>query len=285
LGRGEVDTGEVAALIAEAGWAHEAKRDQFWQGNPSEPAAEGPRRPRQTEGFLGEGQREFSFALALGAAWVPLTRLRALVWLAAETGASRAWVTPDGTLLFEGIPATGRQLWEDWLAASRMPETRGDLDRCVVAAGWGAGVVAARAEVLAALRRVAQMPPSRQLLVADDGLNRHDGVCSRPFPVLIRTTDSWLYRTGDGQNSGEGTLEEALEGLEAPGAGGVAPGEASQGTLAARFRCGSCLSVYDQRYGDPLGGVGAGIPFENLSPTWCCPVCGASRTIFLPAED
>lgn len=45
-------------------------------------------------------------------------------------------------------------------------------------------------------------------------------------------------------------------------------------------RCGDCGTEYDARYGDPAGGIDAGIAFEQLPAGWSCPVCGAGREAF-----
>jgi rubredoxin len=45
-------------------------------------------------------------------------------------------------------------------------------------------------------------------------------------------------------------------------------------------RCPDCSSVYDERWGDPLGGVAPGTPFHGLPESWTCPVCEASGQRF-----
>jgi rubredoxin len=47
-----------------------------------------------------------------------------------------------------------------------------------------------------------------------------------------------------------------------------------------RYVCQVCGYVYDPAQGDPDNGVPAGTPFEKLSDTWECPVCGASKADF-----
>lgn len=41
------------------------------------------------------------------------------------------------------------------------------------------------------------------------------------------------------------------------------------------YRCAECGSEYSALYGDPLGGIAAGTPFEELPDDWCCPTCEA----------
>ncbi|MCK5254851.1 MAG: rubredoxin [Deltaproteobacteria bacterium] len=38
--------------------------------------------------------------------------------------------------------------------------------------------------------------------------------------------------------------------------------------------------MYDQEKGDPDGGIAPGTPFEDISDTWTCPTCGASKDQF-----
>jgi rubredoxin len=59
---------------------------------------------------------------------------------------------------------------------------------------------------------------------------------------------------------------------------------AKEQTLAelapARYECPSCGYVYEPNKGDSTSNTAAGTPFEDLPPTWRCPVCGARRTQF-----
>lgn len=38
-------------------------------------------------------------------------------------------------------------------------------------------------------------------------------------------------------------------------------------------QCPDCLSVYDETWGDEIGGIAAGTPFTALPNNYCCPVC------------
>lgn len=40
-------------------------------------------------------------------------------------------------------------------------------------------------------------------------------------------------------------------------------------------QCSHCLSVYDEKAGEPENGILAGTPFENLPATFCCQLCEA----------
>lgn len=48
------------------------------------------------------------------------------------------------------------------------------------------------------------------------------------------------------------------------------------------WRCTICQYVYDPSEGDPDNGVPPGTPFEELSNSWVCPICGADKGLFEP---
>jgi rubredoxin len=56
------------------------------------------------------------------------------------------------------------------------------------------------------------------------------------------------------------------------------------GNAMQKRRCTACSYVYDPRVGDPLQGVDPGTPFEDVPAEWLCPLCGVSRTLFVPVE-
>lgn len=51
-----------------------------------------------------------------------------------------------------------------------------------------------------------------------------------------------------------------------------------------RYVCSVCGYVYDPQKGDPENGIEAGTSFEDLPPSWTCPVCGASKEMFEPEK-
>jgi rubredoxin len=51
-----------------------------------------------------------------------------------------------------------------------------------------------------------------------------------------------------------------------------------------RHVCIVCGFVYDPSVGDPVGGIPAGTPFEELPEGWCCPECGAQKEMFEPED-
>lgn len=50
------------------------------------------------------------------------------------------------------------------------------------------------------------------------------------------------------------------------------------------YECTVCGYVYDPEVGDPEGGIAPGTPFEDIPEDWVCPVCGATKDQFEPAE-
>lgn len=46
------------------------------------------------------------------------------------------------------------------------------------------------------------------------------------------------------------------------------------------YECGSCLSLYDENYGDELQGIVPGLSFTGLPENYCCGVCGEGKENF-----
>ena len=47
-----------------------------------------------------------------------------------------------------------------------------------------------------------------------------------------------------------------------------------------RYECRTCGNTYEPAKGDSRGDIPPGVPFQELSSDWRCPVCGASKTQF-----
>ncbi len=47
-----------------------------------------------------------------------------------------------------------------------------------------------------------------------------------------------------------------------------------------RCKTVNCGYIYDPERGDRKGKIEKGVLFEDLPPTWRCPVCGASKAAF-----
>ncbi len=52
-----------------------------------------------------------------------------------------------------------------------------------------------------------------------------------------------------------------------------------------KYVCGVCGYEYDPAAGDPDSGIAPGTAFEDLPEDWVCPVCGASKADFAPADE
>lgn len=56
--------------------------------------------------------------------------------------------------------------------------------------------------------------------------------------------------------------------------------EKKNSTAAYIHQCKNCLSVYDEKMGEPLLGIEAGTPFENLPAHFTCAICESSKADF-----
>ena len=51
-----------------------------------------------------------------------------------------------------------------------------------------------------------------------------------------------------------------------------------------RYMCLLCGYIYDEAKGWPQDGIAPGTRWEDVSPNWCCPECGASKFDFEMVE-
>lgn len=51
-----------------------------------------------------------------------------------------------------------------------------------------------------------------------------------------------------------------------------------------KYACELCGWEYDEELGDPDNGLEAGVSFEDLPDDFVCPLCGAEKDEFVPAE-
>ncbi len=56
--------------------------------------------------------------------------------------------------------------------------------------------------------------------------------------------------------------------------------ETDTSLLKTIYQCKSCLTEYDQDYGDEQNGIPKGMPFEKLPDSYQCPLCGAGKENF-----
>jgi rubredoxin len=46
------------------------------------------------------------------------------------------------------------------------------------------------------------------------------------------------------------------------------------------WQCQLCHFTYESEKGDPISGIDPGTKFKDLPQDWCCPICGADKTLF-----
>lgn len=51
-----------------------------------------------------------------------------------------------------------------------------------------------------------------------------------------------------------------------------------------KYVCEVCGYVYDPAKGDEAADIAPGTAFEDLPEDWLCPLCGAGKEEFAPAE-
>lgn len=49
-----------------------------------------------------------------------------------------------------------------------------------------------------------------------------------------------------------------------------------------QYLCRACGWIYDEKFGDPEGGLPAGTRFEDIADDWMCPLCGVTKRDFEP---
>jgi rubredoxin len=54
--------------------------------------------------------------------------------------------------------------------------------------------------------------------------------------------------------------------------------------IMQKYKCAICGFVYDPEEGDPDGGIAPGTAFEDIPDNWICPVCGVSKSDFVPVD-
>ena len=54
----------------------------------------------------------------------------------------------------------------------------------------------------------------------------------------------------------------------------------NKGTINELWQCQLCHYTYESEKGDPISGIEPGTKFEDLPDDWCCPICGADKSMF-----
>lgn len=60
---------------------------------------------------------------------------------------------------------------------------------------------------------------------------------------------------------------------------------ASEDPKTRKWICKQCSMIYDPVVGDPDSGIAPGTLFEDIPEDWVCPICGASKKMFIPFEE
>lgn len=50
------------------------------------------------------------------------------------------------------------------------------------------------------------------------------------------------------------------------------------------YQCKNCLTIYDQKYGEPENGIDPGTTFQQLPNTYCCSVCEEPKSSFVAVK-
>lgn len=50
-------------------------------------------------------------------------------------------------------------------------------------------------------------------------------------------------------------------------------------------KCKVCGYLYNPEVGDPIEGIPAGTPFEDLPHNWYCPICSVTKDDFEPYDE
>jgi rubredoxin len=80
------------------------------------------------------------------------------------------------------------------------------------------------------------------------------------------------------ERAGSGTISESFEEAQEDAAGT----EQSSRTI---HQCGHCYTVYDETIGEASQNVVAGTLFEDLPPSFYCPLCEAPKNEFMAVEE
>ncbi|MCI4433931.1 MAG: rubredoxin [Thermoplasmata archaeon] len=51
--------------------------------------------------------------------------------------------------------------------------------------------------------------------------------------------------------------------------------------MGIKYQCSVCGYIYDPDIGEPDRGIAPGTPFDELPDDYTCPVCGASKELFM----
>lgn len=62
------------------------------------------------------------------------------------------------------------------------------------------------------------------------------------------------------------------------------PGIDQRRARMQKYQCQICGYIYDPAEGDPDNNVPPNTPFDKVPEDWVCPICGAPKDQFAPAD-
>lgn len=257
-------------------------------------------RIRPIVGFKRDPQSDrFSLGIPVQRFPLPGPFLIDLSMLADRCGITTAHLSPWKSLLVHGIPPAERNSFEKLLLRHRINLNPGAWDH-VTLNGWRSPrLVHCAHELISALNTHAPHAADLTLALVDDIMTLPD------TPIVIRAKRSthplsrfqrsprFSLFARDRFEHGNPTLvshgrelrfkallEALLALIEDYGATEInmetkAVPKARTAPLLNAHRCSECGTEYSALYGDPLGGIKAGTPFDELPADWACPTCEA----------
>ena len=237
----------------------------------------------------------------------PLDFLKALCLLCQETLVGKIAITPWKSLLVKGIRARALPAWEKLLGEFGVNVRHSSLEL-----NWHIPVL--DSEALKAKRRIVFELDRRDATMHGltftltstprDGyftsvvLERSAGLSAGEVRFDVRAAASFDPNTLEYRMVARRVEEERLPDLlvelsarrsreeepaTVPEVSGARSDRTSDGAGSEGsdrwlgYQCGSCLTVYEERFGAPEVGIAPGTPFAGLSEEWSCPLCGAAR--------
>lgn len=225
--------------------------------------------------------------------------------LARQESIGTAGITPWQSLIVHGIPLHARPEFERLLLRHRISINTGGWDSVCFNDWRSPHVARAGQDLITALNKkyphpgelriglteVGVIVPDTSIVVRADLLPARWPARPRPqFTVYAREKferfNPMLIPTASGIGL-ERLADAVLDLVERYGAGYLTSAPTPAAVLSPRgggllvHQCMECQTEYSEQYGDPLGGIEAGTPFEELPSDWHCPTCGAAASNYI----
>lgn len=287
---------DLARLHAQIEQQFQNHLRELTPGPPATPASCVP-----TTGFtLDVESGRYSLAIPALSQGLPCSFLVDLAVLGRRLAIATACVSPWKSLLVHGIPAEERDTFETLLLRYRINLAPGSWETFCFNDFRTPGVRQVSATLLRALNETFPHPGPLRIAFVE-----HPAITPE-LPILVRAEirrgASWplwsqaprfsLFMretfgpepgrlqpiaTGLGVKELTGAVLAAVErfGHGEPARATTPIPAVSRAVTADAHRCTECGTEYTPLYGDPLGKIAAGTPFEELPATWRCPTCEA----------